>query len=154
MSALPISADSHAVEMPEVFAGLADRFGDAAPRVMDVGERADCIVVPERGQRGVPVAQMCMASTRLKRDEPLSRKHAHKPDVANLKDPELVELFARGYAAMRPGLTDGSRRGEDQDVDGLAAEFLYPGYFAMFNFPNVELLIALQNQSAFVFDDV
>ena len=45
---------------------------------------------------------------------------------------------------MRPGLTDGSRRGEDQDLDGIAAEVLYPGYFAMFGLRNVELLIALQ----------
>jgi hypothetical protein len=34
----PISADSHVVEGPEVFTGLADRFGDAAPRIMDVDD--------------------------------------------------------------------------------------------------------------------
>jgi predicted TIM-barrel fold metal-dependent hydrolase len=139
-----ISADSHVVEGPEVFAGLADRFGDEAPRVMAVGDEADCIVVPARGAQGVSVARMCLASTRLKRDEPLGRKAGHKPDVANMDDPEIAELFRRGYAAMRPGLVDGSRRGEDQDIDGLAAEFLYPGYFAMFNLPNTGLLVALQ----------
>jgi len=140
----PISADSHVVEGRDVFAGLADRFGDQAPRVMAIDGEADCIVVPERGMQGVNVARMGMAATRLNRTQPLGRKPAHKPNVANMADPELVALFEQGYAGMRPGLVDGSRRFEDQDADGLAAEFLYPGYFAMFNFPNVELLVALQ----------
>ncbi|SVC67753.1 uncharacterized protein METZ01_LOCUS320607, partial [marine metagenome] len=34
----PISADSHVVEGPEVFTGLAQRFGDDAPRIVTVGE--------------------------------------------------------------------------------------------------------------------
>lgn len=140
----PISADSHVVEGPEVFAGLADRFGDAAPRIMDVDGQADCIVIPERGPRGVSVARMGMAATRLARNEPLERKPGHKPDVANMQAPELVALFAQGYAGMRAGLRDGAHRYEDQDADGLAAEFLYPGFFSMFNFPNVDLLVALQ----------
>ena len=42
------------------------------------------------------------------------------------------------------GLTDGARRGEDQDIDGLAAEILYPGFFSMFSMRNVDLLVALQ----------
>jgi predicted TIM-barrel fold metal-dependent hydrolase len=140
----PISADSHVVEGPEVFTGLADRFGDAAPRIMDVDDQADCIVIPERGRRGVSVARMGMAATRLARNEPLERKPGHKPDVANMHAPELVELFAKGYEGMRAGLRDGAHRYEDQDADGLAAEFLYPGFFSMFNFPNVDLLVALQ----------
>ena len=45
---------------------------------------------------------------------------------------------------MRPVLTGGARRGEDQDIDGIELEFLYPGYFAMFSMRNVELLVALQ----------
>jgi predicted TIM-barrel fold metal-dependent hydrolase len=141
---MPISADSHVVEGPGVFAGLAGRFGDAAPRLMEIDGQVDVIVIPERGMRGVSVARMGMAATRLARDTPLNRKPGHKPDVANMQDPELVELFARGYAGMRPGLVDGARRHEDQDVDGLSAEFLYPGFFSMFNFPNVELLVAIQ----------
>jgi hypothetical protein len=87
---------------------------------------------------------MGMAATRLARNEPLERKPGHKPDVANMHAPELVELFAKGYEGMRAGLRDGAHRYEDQDADGLAAEFLYPGFFSMFNFPNVDLLVALQ----------
>ena len=140
----PISADSHVVEGPEVFSGLADRFGDEAPRIMNVEDQVDAIVVPKYGMRGVSVARMAMAATRLRRNEPLNRQHGHKPDVANMQDPELVALFKSGYAGMREGLVNGAKRHQDQDIDGLDAEFLYPGYFAMFSQPNTELLVALQ----------
>ena len=139
-----ISADSHVVEGPGVFAGLADRFGDDAPRVVSIDGDGDHIVVPSRGARGVNVARMGLAATRLDRDEPIDRRIAHKPDAGAIDDPEIQALFKGGYAAMRAGLTDGSKRGIDQDIDGIAIEFLYPGYFAMFNFPNVDLLVALQ----------
>ena len=140
----PISADSHVVEGRDVFTGLADRFGDEAPRIMDVGDQVDAIVVPARGMHGVSVARMGMAATRLRRNEPLNRKAGHKPDVAHMQDPELVALFKSGYAGMRRGLVDGAHRYEDQDIDGLAAEFLYPGYFGMFGMKNTPLLVALQ----------
>ena len=139
-----ISADSHVVEGRDVFTGLAERFGDEAPRVMDVGDQVDAIVVPARGMRGVSVAQMGLAATRLRRNEPLNRKHAHKPDVAHMQDPELVALFKSGYSGMRKGLVDGAHRFEDQDIDGLDAEFLYPGYFGMFGMKNNKLLVVLQ----------
>ena len=140
----PISADSHVVEGRDVFTGLAERFGDDAPRIMDVGDQVDAIVVPARGMKGVSVARMGMAATRLARNEPLKRKPGRKPDVAHMQDPELVALFNRGYAGMRKGLVDGAHRFEDQDVDGLAAEFLYPGFFGMFSLENTALLVALQ----------
>ena len=140
----PISADSHVVEGPEVFTGLAQRFGDDAPRIVTVGEEVDAIVIPSRGSRGVGVARMAMASTRLARNEPLVRKHGRKPEVAHLNDPEMEALFRKGYEGLEPGLTDGSKRHQIQDVDGLDAEFLYPGFFAMFGFKNTELLVACQ----------
>lgn len=140
----PISADSHVVEGPDVFLGLADRFGDEAPRVMNVDDQVDAIVVPKYGMRGVSVARMGMAATRLARNEPLQRRKGRKPEVAHMQDPELVALFNKGYAGMRKGLLDGAHRYEDQDVDGLAAEFLYPGYFGMFGMKNIPLLVALQ----------
>lgn len=140
----PISADSHVVEGPEVFAGLADRFGDEAPRVVRTDGDGDHIVVPSSKGRGVNVGIMALAATRLDRDEPIERKHGHKPGTGTIDDPEIRAYLTGGYAAMRPGLTDGARRGEDQDVDGLAAEVLYPGFFSMFNMRNVDLLAALQ----------
>ena len=140
----PISADSHVVEGPEVFTGLAQRFGDDAPRIVTVGEEVDAIVIPSRGRGGVGVARMAMASTRLARNEPLVRKHGRKPEVAHLNDPEMEALFRKGYEGLEPGLTDGSKRHQIQDVDGLDPEFLYPGFFAMFGFKNTELLVACQ----------
>ena len=149
----PISADSHVVEGREVFTGLADRFGDEAPRIMDVDDQVDAIVVPARGLRGVGVARMAMAATRLARNEALDRKRGRKPDVAHMQAPELVALFNKGYAGMRRGLVDGAHRYEDQDVDGLAAEFLYPGFFGMFSFENTALLVALQkNYNDWLYD--
>ena len=124
----PISADSHVVEGPEVFSGLAKRFGDQAPRVMRVGDQADCML----SQREAPEVLMwrkwgwlqraCLGYLHLKGSQ------GHKPDVANMQDPELVELFTKGYSGMRPGLRDGACRYQDQDQDGIAAEFSIPGF--------------------------
>jgi predicted TIM-barrel fold metal-dependent hydrolase len=140
----PISADSHAVEGPEVFDGLADRFGDDAPRVVRGENGGDFIVMPSRRGPGLNVGHMALAATRLDRQQPLDRKPGHKPDTGTLEDPEIQAYVTGGYGAMRPGLTDGARRGDDQDVDGLAAEVLYPGYFAMFGMKDRDLLVALQ----------
>ncbi len=138
----PISADSHVVEGPEVFDGLAERFGDDAPRVVRGDEGSDHIVVPNRANRSVNVGIMALAATRLDRASPGERRPGHKPDTGTIDDPEIKAYLTGGYAAMRPGLTDGARRGEDQDVDGVAAEVLYPGYFSMFGIPDVDLLVA------------
>lgn len=139
----PISADSHVVEGPEVFEGLAERFGDEAPRVVH-GDKGDHIVIPASKRGVVNVGIMALAATRLDREAPLERKPGHKPGTGTVEDPEIRAYLDGGYAAMRAGLTDGARRGDDQDVDGLAAEVLYPGFFTMFQLRNVELLIALQ----------
>ncbi len=148
-----ISADSHVVEGPGVFAGLADRFGDEAPRVVSREGDGDHIIIPAKGQRGVNIAIMGLAATRLDREVPINRKVAHKPDAGRIDAPEIQAYFTGGYAAMRDGLTDGARRGEDQDIDGVDAEFLYPGYFAMFAFQNLDLLVALQkNYNDWLFD--
>ena len=52
----PISADSHALEGPEVFDGLADRFGDDAPRVVHMEGKGDHIVTPNMPKRSRNVA--------------------------------------------------------------------------------------------------
>ncbi len=143
----PISADSHVVEGPDVFAGLPQRFGDEAPRVVSDGEAGDRIVIRARGPSGINVARMGLAATRLGRNEPLVRKPGRKPDVAHMHDPEIMALFSQGYAGMRRGLVDGAWRHEDQDVDGLGAEFVYAGFFAMFSMANTELAVALQKST-------
>jgi predicted TIM-barrel fold metal-dependent hydrolase len=139
----PISADSHALEGPEVFEGLADHFGDDAPRVVHEEGKGDFIVTPNMPKRSRNVAIMALAGTRLDYAEPLPRAHASKPSAGTLQDPEIQAYFTGGYAAMRPGLTDGARRPDDQDIDGVSAEILYPGWFPMFSLKNLELMVAL-----------
>ncbi len=140
----PISADSHALEGPEVFEGLAERFGDDAPRVVHNEGKGDFITIPNNPKRSRNIAVMALAGTRLDYENPLPREHASKPSAGSINDPEIQAYFTGGYAAMRPGLTDGARRPEDQDIDGVSAEILYPGWFPMFSLPNLDLLVALQ----------
>lgn len=139
-----ISSDSHVVEGPEVFAGLAKRFGDDAPRVVKKDGKGDYIIIPNKGDGGVNVGMMALAAARLDKDGPIERRPGHKPAAGTRHDPEIAAYFAGGYDALRPGLIDGARRGEDQDADGVEAEILYPGYFAMFKLSNPELLVATQ----------
>lgn len=140
----PISADSHALEGPEVFEGLADRFGDDAPRVVSKDGRGDFIVIPNMPKRSRNVAHMALAGTRLDYETPLPREHASKPGAGSIDDPEVQAYITGGYAAMRPGLTDGARRPDDQDIDGISAEILYPGWFPMFSLADLDLMVALQ----------
>ena len=140
----PISADSHALEGPDVFIGLPEKFGDDAPRVVHKDGEGDYITIPNQPKRSRNVAIMCLAGTRLDYATPLPREHASKPSAGSLADPEIQAYFKGGYAAMRPGLVDGARRPDDQDIDGVSAEVLYPGWFPMFGLPNLELLVALQ----------
>lgn len=140
----PISADSHALETPEVFEGLAEKFGDDAPRVVHTEGEGDSIVIPSTPARTRNIAIMALAGTRLDYATPVPREHATKPSGGSITDPEIQAYFTGGYAAMRPGLADPARRPEDQDIDGVSAEVIYPGWFPMFSLPDVDLLVALQ----------
>ncbi len=140
----PISADSHALEGPEVFDGLAERFGDDAPRVVSKEGKGDFILIPNLPGRSRNVAYMALAGTRLDYETPLPREHASKPGAGSIDDPQIQAYIRGGYAAMRPGLTDGALRPDDQDLDGVSAEVLYPGWFPMFSLPDLDLLVALQ----------
>ena len=140
----PISADSHALEGPEVFEGLPERFGDEAPRVVHTEDNGDYISIPNNPKRSRNVAIMALAGTRLDYATPLPREHASKPSAGSIDDPQIQAYFTGGYAAMRPGLTNGALRPDDQDIDGVSAEILYPGWFPMFSLSNLDLLVALQ----------
>lgn len=140
---LPISADSHVVEAEDVFIGLADRFGDDAPRVVNAGTIDDAIVIPAKGPKGIR-KRMGWAGMRIRDGVEIDRRRAHKPQVDDLSDDEAKAVLAKGYDGLRPGIRDGAYRGDDQDIDGVAAEFLYPGFFGMFSFENPELAVACQ----------
>jgi len=140
----PISADSHAVEGPEVFDGLPERFGDDAPRIVHTDDAGDYISTPSMPTKSRNVAVMALAGTRLDYATPLPREHGKKPSTGTADDPEIQAYFTGGFAAMRPGLTDAALRPDDQDIDGVSAEILYPGWFPMFSLTDLDLLVALQ----------
>src|SRR5580692_5365832 len=124
-----ISADSHVVEAPEVFAGLAQRFGDEAPRIANVGGQVDAMVIPARGVRAVPAGELGIAGRRLDPGRRIERRPGHKPSPEDKGDPYIHEIVRRGYAGLREGLLRGGARAADQDQDGIRAEVLYPSIF-------------------------
>ncbi len=148
-----ISADSHVVEGREVFAGLAEKFGDEAPRIMDAGKEIDAIVIPRRGLHGTGAARLGLAGLRLRDGAKIVRRPGRKPEVDDLTDPAIVAILKQGYDGLREGIRSGAKRYRDQDADGIALELLYPGFFGLFSLPNVELLVACQkNYNDWVFD--
>ena len=53
MTSKAISADSHIIEPPEVFAGLQERFGDRAPRIVHEEGRGDFVFTPATAPRSL-----------------------------------------------------------------------------------------------------
>ena len=139
----PISADSHVVEAGDVFVGLPERFGDDAPRIMYAGTDRDAIIIPAKGAAGIR-RRIGIAGLRLREGAEIHRREGYKPDVDNMADQDVVKIMSQGYAGIREGIRDGSKRHLDQEVDGIVAEFLYPGFFGLFSFENLELLVACQ----------
>ncbi|MFT7599706.1 MAG: putative TIM-barrel fold metal-dependent hydrolase [Acidimicrobiales bacterium] len=138
-----ISADSHVVEPPDVLAGLADRFGDDAPRCVDHGELRDVMYVPATGVRGLPPARMGIAGYRLDGPLAVDRTLTGKPDPEDPNHPAVIELSTGGYDVLRAGIADPSARLADQDLDGVRAEVLYPSqFFAVFGLPNPAVVSA------------
>ena len=148
-----ISADSHVIESADVFTGLVEQFGDAAPRIMTVGDQVDAGVIPAQGLRGIGVGRLGLAGLRVREGTGFERRRGHKPEATDLQDPEIQAVLALGYEGLQPGLRDGALRGTEQDIDGIAMEFLYPGFFGMFSLKNTELQVALQkNYNDWVYD--
>ena len=139
----PISADSHVVEADEVFTGLADKYGDDAPRIMHRGTNDDAIVIPNKGRAGIR-KRIGTAGLRLRDGAEIHRRPGRKPDVENWRDDDIVKIMSQGYDGLREGIKHGSERHIDQEEDGLVAEFLYPGFFGLFSFQNYELLADCQ----------
>lgn len=101
------SCDSHVVEPPEIFSGLEQRFGDRAPRIVDGhdGKLGEYVLLP--GSPPIPVGRLGIAGNRL-------------------DDPATQERIARGYAGLNPGVLDPHRRLDEQIVDGIVGEVMYP----------------------------
>ena len=139
----PISADSHVVEAADVFTGLPERFGDDAPRIMYAGTDKDAIIIPSKGAAGVR-RRIGIAGLRAREGAEVERRTGYKPNVEDMSDGDIVKIMSQGYDGIREGIKNGADRPVDQDMDGIAAEFLYPGFFGLFSFENLELLVACQ----------
>jgi len=119
------SCDSHVVEAREVFEGLEGRFGSRAPRIERdfKGRRGDWLVLPDMFP--IPVGRLGIAGHRL-------------------DDPATDELIAQGYDGLNPGVRDPHRRLDEQDLDGIVGEVMYPS-LNMFTFaiPDREVVSAV-----------
>jgi predicted TIM-barrel fold metal-dependent hydrolase len=102
------SCDSHVVEPPEVYAGLVDRFGERAPRVVhEMGGRPGTFLAWPKQNRIFPVGRFGIAGHRL-------------------DDPATHERIARGWEGMNPGVRDPVARLAEQEEDGIVGEVMYP----------------------------
>lgn len=123
---LCISGDSHVVEPPEVFAGLVERFGEEAPRIIKHPEGGEVLQVGGGQVRAVQfgVGRLGIAGH-------------------HINQPETIEMIKKGYAGMRPGVLDPVARLKDQEIDGIDAEVLYPSVlFGIYRLPNREIIEA------------
>jgi len=102
------SCDSHVVEPPEVFDGLIDRFGDRAPRPVDGWKDRDGVWIAWPAlDRVVPVGRWGIAGH-------------------SLDDPQTHERIKLGWDGMNPGVRDPVARLDEQTVDGIVGEVMYP----------------------------
>ena len=109
------SCDSHVVEAPEVYDGLAERFGDRAPRVVkDLPGREGVFLYWPKLNRPIPVGRLGIAGNRL-------------------DDPKTHERIKRGWDGMNPGVRDPVARLSEQATDGIVGEVMYPS-LNMFTF--------------------
>lgn len=104
-----VSADSHVVEPPEVFAPVAERFGTGAPRLVETDDRG-CVLDTGLGWTFQP-GRFATAGI----------------------DPHTSQYVAQersGYA--RRSLADVRARLADMERDGVEAEVLYPSIVGAF----------------------
>ena len=106
------SCDSHVVEAAEVFDGLADHFGDEAPRLAEDPEKG--LMLHVMNVPIVPVGRFGIAGNELGL-------------------PETDEMIRSGYELLNPGVNDSSKRLDEQARDGIVGEVMYPS-LSMFTF--------------------
>jgi predicted TIM-barrel fold metal-dependent hydrolase len=110
------SCDSHVVEPASVFDGFERQFGSRAPRIETVRDKGEFIVLPKAGR--IPVGRLGIAGHRL-------------------DDPATDALIARGYAGLNPGVLDPVARLDEQRLDGIVGEVMYPS-LNMFSFAGLD----------------
>jgi uncharacterized protein len=118
-----ISADSHVVEPPELFHPLEARFGEQAPRMQFFDDKGPALNLGN-GKLGIGVTGFLQAGFDFGR-------------------PDAAELQKLGYELARPGVYDIPARIEDQDLDGVDAEVLYPSIlFNVYQIENLDIVSA------------
>ncbi|MFT7650657.1 MAG: putative TIM-barrel fold metal-dependent hydrolase [Candidatus Poriferisodalaceae bacterium] len=138
-----ISADSHIVEPAEVFAGLVDRFGDDAPRLVTHEGKPDLMHVPATGLVSLSPTRVALAGYRAWGPLAVDPGLTDKPDPEDPTHPYVEELTQGGYEALPSGVADPVARLDDQDHDGVEAEVLYPSlFFSVFGLPATEVVVA------------
>jgi len=113
---LCISADSHVVEPPELFAPLQKRFGERAPHIRMTDEQGPRLDLGN-GKLGIAVGSFLQAGQ-------------------DFGSPDALEIRKRGYELARPGVYDVAARLEDEALDGVDAEVVYPSL--IFNVYQIE----------------
>jgi len=106
------SCDSHVVEGAAVFEGLADHFGDMAPRLAESPGRGLTLHIMDRPV--VSVGRFGIAGNKLGL-------------------PETDEKILAGYELLNPGVLDSTKRLDEQARDGIVGEVMYPS-LSMFTF--------------------
>lgn len=123
---LCISADSHVVEPPEVYAGLDKRFGDKAPRMIEHPEKG-LVTDHGDGTLGYPVGTFTVAGE-------------------DWGDPAVREKARHGFEFARPGVLNVAERMKDEALDGVDAEVLYPSVlFSIYQVQDPEVVQATMN---------
>lgn len=104
-----LSADSHIVEPPDLWTTRMDRqWRERAPRIEALDETGDYFIID--GMRPRPLA--------------------FEGPMADIKAAGLEIPAPKGYRyadSIRPGCHDPDARMQDQDIDGVAGELIYPG---------------------------
>jgi predicted TIM-barrel fold metal-dependent hydrolase len=119
---LCISADSHVVEPPELFAPLEKKFPGRAPHIGDFGKGLQLDLGD--GRRGLRLTGFLMADVDFGAEN-------------------VEELHRKGYDLARPGVYDVKVRIQDQELDGIDAEVLYPSVvFEAYQIADLDILNA------------
>ena len=114
---LCISADSHVVESAEFFEPLEKLFGDKAPKMVTVDPARGPQLSLGNGKLGIGLSGFFMQNV-------------------DFTTQEAQDMRRLGYELARPGCYDVVERLKDQELDGLAAEIVYPS--VIFNVYQVE----------------
>ena len=114
---LCISADSHVVESAEFFEPLEELFGDKAPKMVTVDPARGPQLSLGNGKLGIGLSGFFMQNV-------------------DFTTQEAQDMRRLGYELARPGCYAVAERLNDQELDGLAAEIVYPS--VIFNVYQVE----------------